>query len=93
LQADFIVENFDHCCSYDPFSWAGKSYLISLKDAEVTTGEREFHFKEGEAIWMEISQKFTMDEIHEMGINCGFLYLDNVLDNKNWFTDSIWCRI
>jgi len=50
-------------------------------------------FKRDEFIWMEISQKYTISQINEIAYSSGFFPLNNLLDSKNWFADSIWFRM
>jgi uncharacterized SAM-dependent methyltransferase len=90
LEADFDVLNFQHYQTYDPVSGACKSYLISLAEQNVHIGNEVFHFEENELIDMEISQKFSKKDIRNMANNSGFHILNEILDSKNWFVDSIW---
>jgi uncharacterized SAM-dependent methyltransferase len=91
LDADFNTTQFDHYPVYDPQTGACKSYLVSLKDQVVRIGEADFiFFKEGEPVLTEISQKYRIDEIETMAVECGYKLLDNVYDSKKWFTDSLW---
>jgi dimethylhistidine N-methyltransferase len=90
LGADFIKNNFEHYQNYDPISGACRSYLVSLKEQEVTIGDTSVHFDEDETIYMEVSQKFSVEDIHTMAYASGFSIAGTVNDNKNWFTDSIW---
>jgi uncharacterized SAM-dependent methyltransferase len=42
------------------------------KDQAVTVNNQEIQFKENEAIYMEISQKYSLDEINVMAAKNGF---------------------
>jgi L-histidine N-alpha-methyltransferase len=90
LEADFDVLNFQHYQSYDPISGACKSYLVSLAEQNVHIGNQVFHFEENELIDMEISQKFSQDDISKLALDSKFHIIDEIADSKNWFVDSIW---
>lgn len=91
LDADFDISQFEHCPVYDPESGACRSYLKSLKKQRVRIGEEGWiHFEEGETIFMEISQKYTLQQIDDLAIQNGYQPIKNVLDSKGWFADAIW---
>ena len=90
LLTDFDIDSFDHYCSYDPETGACKSYLIPLKDMDVHFPDQVIHFKRDEYIWMEISQKYTLDQIDQISHDCGFQSMDHLMDKNKWFTDSVW---
>lgn len=90
LTADFDLEQFQHYQTYDPVSGACKSYLVSLKDQKVTIGNDPIFFKENELIDMEISQKFSMEKIKELGEKSGFTMIGEIKDSKKWFVDTVW---
>lgn len=90
LEADFDVLNFQHYQTYDPISGACKSYLVSLTEQNVHIGNQIFRFEENELIDMEISQKFSQDDISKLARDAKFHIIDEIADSKNWFVDSIW---
>ncbi|MCX8534171.1 L-histidine N(alpha)-methyltransferase [Chryseobacterium luquanense] len=90
LDADFDVLNYQHYQTYDPISGACKSYLVSLAEQNVHIGNEVFHFQENELIDMEISQKFSQDDISKLAKDSKFHIIDEIHDSKNWFVDSIW---
>ena len=91
LKADFKVDQFEHYPTYDPATGSCKSYLISLQDQTVKiNGMETVHFQKDEYIFMEISQKFTVEQTDEMAINADFKPLHRFFDSKNWFIDAIW---
>jgi len=91
LEANFEVDNFEHYPSYDPASGACKSYLISLKDQTVRIGEADFiHFKKDECLFMEISQKYSVQQTDELAKKSGFRAIKHFLDSKEWFLDTVW---
>lgn len=90
LHANFEVEQFQHYQTYDPVSGACRSFLVSLCDQKVQIENRSFYFKENELIDMEISQKFSEQDIKKLAKDSGFHILNEIKDSKNWFVDSIW---
>lgn len=90
LEADFDVLNFQHYQTYDPITGACKSYLVSLTEQNVHIGNQIFRFEENELIDMEISQKFSQDDISKLARDSKFHIIDEIADSKNWFVDSIW---
>src|SRR5690554_4757864 len=94
LSGNFDLDAFYHYPSYDPVSGACKSHLISAKDQEVTIGEGadkfSIQFKQHEAVFMEISKKYSIEGIEELALNTGFKITNHFLDSKKWFADSLW---
>jgi dimethylhistidine N-methyltransferase len=91
LEANFDVSNFEHYPVYNPLTGACQSYLLSTQDQVVRIGEADFiNFKQNEAIFMEISQKYNIDEIETMAKETGFKIVNNFYDSKNWFLDTVW---
>ena len=90
LGADFDVHSFQHYNSYDPDTGACKSFLFSLKDQGVHLGEHIFQFHKNETIYMEISQKYSADQIDEIAVGCGFKPLAKFFDKEKWFVDVLW---
>jgi L-histidine N-alpha-methyltransferase len=91
LDANFNISNFEHYPIYNPLTGACQSYLLSIKEQVVRIGEADFiHFSQNEAIFMEISQKYDIEEIELMAKDCGFKPVANFYDSKNWFLDTVW---
>ncbi|RYD81000.1 MAG: L-histidine N(alpha)-methyltransferase [Sphingobacteriales bacterium] len=90
LSGNFDLKNFEHYACYDPQSGACKSYLISLEDQSVTIGEHSVSFSKNEYIFMEISQKYALNEIDELAKTAGFLPSENFFDANNYFVDALW---
>jgi L-histidine N-alpha-methyltransferase len=90
LNGDFDTGHFDHYATYDPQTGACKSYLVSLNDQQVKIGHQTISFKKDEYIFMEISQKYAVEQIDEMAYKTGFKPLTRFYDSNNWFVDSVW---
>ncbi|HEY1197089.1 L-histidine N(alpha)-methyltransferase [Flavobacterium sp.] len=93
LNADFIIDQFEHFETYDPLTGACRSYLISLQEQQVKVGHHIFDFKENEPVYMEVSQKFSIDDINKMASQSGFQSHGNISDSKEWFVDAFWTAI
>ncbi len=90
LEADFDVMQFQHYQTYDPVSGACRSFLVSLTEQDVHIGDDNISFEENELIDMEISQKFSNDDIVQLAKDSGFHILHDIKDSKKWFVDSVW---
>lgn len=92
LAGDFVPNHFEHYASYDPVSGACRSFLVSLEKQRIEIAGKAFLFKEDEIIRMEISQKYSMEEIDELGVSTGFQPLTFWKDSLAWFVDVLWQR-
>ncbi|MFW5726006.1 MAG: L-histidine N(alpha)-methyltransferase, partial [Bacteroidota bacterium] len=94
LQADFDPATFQHHVSYDPFSGATKSFLVSKISQSIHLGATgdTITFRQWEPIFMELSAKFSHDDIGTLAGKYGFTVKQNFNDGKNYFTDSLWVR-
>jgi len=90
LNAGFHLSHFEHYAMYDPDSGACKSYLVSMKEQNVCIDGRAINFKKDETIFMEISQKYSVAQIDEIGVQCGFTPIAHFFDTKKYFVDVIW---
>lgn len=93
LGADFDLEAFTHYPVYDPGTGACKSYLISQQPQRVTFDDgTSFEFAQHEPIYMEVSQKYSLPEIDEMGRTAGFVPVHTYFDAHRCFADVLWQR-
>ena len=90
LNADFNLSNFEHYAMYDPDSGACKSYLVSLKEQQVSIDKNIINFKKDETIFMEISQKYGISQLDEIAEQCGFEPGAHFFDRRHYFVDVIW---
>lgn len=90
LGANLQLDQFSHYQNYDPVSGACRSYLVSLIDQQVDICGKQFTFKANELIYMEVSQKFSREQIDELASESGFQNQQEISDSKNWFIDSVW---
>lgn len=90
LEGNFVVNDFYHYPTYDPATGACKSFIVSKKEQEVNIGSNTFHFAEGEPIFMEISQKYTVEQTDEIARQTGFEPIHHFYDSRHWFLDVVW---
>jgi len=91
LEADFDVDQFKHWPVYNPDSGECRSYLVSLKDQTVKIGvlNKEFLIKRAEPIFTEVSRKFSLEEIQQLGLKKGFEVIGDFMDDNAFFSDSL----
>ncbi len=89
LNGNFVVDNFVHYAMYDPSTGACKSYLISTKKQTVKINGAEINFEKDEPIFMEVSQKYSVNEINEFAHKTGFETIADFFDSHNYFVDVI----
>ncbi|MEO6838172.1 MAG: L-histidine N(alpha)-methyltransferase [Ginsengibacter sp.] len=90
LGSDFDLNNFKHYAMYDPDSGACKSYLVSMKEQKVCINGTPINFKKDETIFMEISHKYSVEQIDTIAVQCGFIPGTHFFDTKEYFVDVIW---
>lgn len=92
LGGDFDVSKFSHYAQYRPVECAARSFLISREKQTVTIGSlgRSFEFDQWEAIFMEISQKYTESMIKQLAAESGFEIETEFFDGENFYVDSLW---
>jgi uncharacterized SAM-dependent methyltransferase len=92
LGAQFDLKKFRHFGSYDVFSGAMESYLVSLEDQEVLieTLGRSFTLRAWEPIHIEYSYKYLESDIDRIAYETGFFVKEHLYDSRRFFIDSIW---
>jgi L-histidine N-alpha-methyltransferase len=92
LEADINLNQFDFYCHYNPENGEVNSYLFSLIKQNFYSKvlDKSFHFEKGETIWTELSKKYSFTEIEELATKLDFKVVENFLDSKYYFTDSLW---
>ena len=91
LDADFDISSFEHHPVYCEETGACKSYLTSTKNQRVRIGEVGWiHFIKGEQIYMEVSQKYTIQQTDKFAQEAGFTPKQHFYDGKKWFVDALW---
>ncbi|HLW20848.1 MAG TPA: L-histidine N(alpha)-methyltransferase [Cyclobacteriaceae bacterium] len=95
LGGDFDASKFKHWPIYDPVSGECKSYLVSTEKQEVKISQigAVFHFEAHEAIFTEVSKKYSLPELERYALAKRFEVEQNFLDDKKYFTDSMWRKM
>lgn len=92
LDADFDLSKFSHYAQYRPMECAARSFLISREKQTVNINSlgRSFDFEQWEAIFMEISQKYTHAMIDELARNGGFEIAEEFYNGEDFYINSLW---
>jgi len=92
LGGDFDTANFHHYPIYNPESGACQSYLVSDKHQKVTINKLnlEVVFEPYETIFMEVSQKYSTEDLMQIAKSAGFTIAHKFYDCKHYFLDSVW---
>lgn len=94
LDADIQMDQFDFYCDYNPQNGEVNSYLVSLKKQHFhsTVLNTTFYFEKDELIWTELSKKYSFTEIEALAKEAGFKVVNNFMDCRHFFTDSLWVK-
>lgn len=92
LGGEFDIGNFRHFATYDVYSGAMESYIVSMEKQTVAVrGLRtSFEFDAWEPIHTEYSYKYLQSDIEGLAAATGFEIVSQFHDSKRWFTDSLW---
>ncbi|WP_299520243.1 L-histidine N(alpha)-methyltransferase [Winogradskyella sp.] len=95
LDADFKIDDFDFYCHYSPLTGEVRSYIVSLRQQEVLLKKlvTSIHFDYNELIWTELSKKYSLQEINDLALASNYKTVNNFLDCKHYFTDSLWVKV
>ena len=92
LGGNFDLNKFRHFGTYDVFSGAMESYLVSLEKQSVYIDRigRSFDFQAWEPIHTEYSYKYLISDIELLAEETGFKVAHHFFDSRKFFTDSVW---
>jgi dimethylhistidine N-methyltransferase len=92
LGGTFDLNKFRHFGTYDVFSGAMESYLVSLEKQSVYIDliGRSFDFEAWEPIHTEYSYKYLISDIELLAEETGFAVAKHFFDTRRFFTDSVW---
>ncbi len=92
LGGNFVPDNFEHAPEYIKETGAARSFIRSKIGQDVTISKigREFSFSEGERIYTEVSQKYSIEEIEDLAVRSGFELVGHYFDEKKYFVDTLW---
>ncbi|MDT8347662.1 MAG: L-histidine N(alpha)-methyltransferase, partial [Flavobacteriaceae bacterium] len=91
LGTNFEISAFEHYPTYNPETGITASYLISLKDQQVTfsNGER-VEFKKNEPIHTEVSQKYSLEELENLTQRSGLRSVAHYLDSNSLYSIGLY---
>ena len=92
LGANFELDNWRHWETYNPVSGAARSFLVARDACTVTIPDHPetYKFEAAEAIDVEISQKYSRNEIRSLADDSGYTFVENLEDDEGMFADSLW---
>jgi uncharacterized SAM-dependent methyltransferase len=92
LGGHFDVADFRHFGTYNVFSGAMESYLVSRAEQDVFIEHigRSFAFHPWEPIHTEYSYKYLQSDIDELALSTGFRVKEHFYDARSDFVDSVW---
>jgi len=92
LGGHFALDRFRHFATYNVFSGAMESYLVSLEEQDVMVEalENTFHFRAWEPIHTEYSYKYLKSDIRDLAVKTGFKVEAEYFDTKQQFVDALW---
>lgn len=92
LGANFDERYWRHCPNYDPQSGEARSYIVSTKPQEVYIEDIDttYSFEAWEEIHTEISKKYSLNQLEELGSRTGYKVVKHFLDCKHYFVDTLW---
>jgi L-histidine Nalpha-methyltransferase len=91
LEADFVLEQFEHVALFNARARAVEMHLRSKRNQTVTIGAAGFsvRFIEGETIWTESSHKYSKDDVVQMATDTGFCCEAQWVDREWPFAESL----
>lgn len=92
LGADFDPSQFRHFGTYNVFSGAMESYLVSLEPQVVRVDalETSFAFDAWEPVHTEYSYKYLRSDAEKLAQDTGFECVARFEDARGWFLDALW---
>lgn len=90
LNGNFSIADFYHFPTYNPMTGACTSFLVSGKKQQVMVADVAFDFEEGETIFTEIAQKYTVEQTDDLAKRSGFKPIKHFFNSKHWFLDAVW---
>lgn len=92
LAAEFDLNRFYHHATYNVYSGAMESFIISVcaQTVPIHSLKQTISFKPYEAIHLEYSHKYLSSQIKDLAKRSGFEIVKEFQDSKKYFVDSFW---
>ena len=85
LQADFQLHEFEHGARYNAQAGRIETHVVSRIDQVVAIGKHRFAFAAGEAMLVEYSCKYAVEEFAAMAAKAGLRVVRSWSDSRQWF--------
>jgi len=86
LHGTFDLNAFAHHACYNPREARIEMHLVSLKDQDVSVGERSFRFEQGESVHTENSYKYTISGFARLAKSAGYRVARVWTDERSLFS-------
>lgn len=93
LDADFDLARFRHQARYDVEAGRIETHIVSCIRQTVRVGDERFDFGEGEAMLVEYSCKYSLEEFADMAGRAGLRVVHSWTDANAWFAIQMLERI
>jgi uncharacterized SAM-dependent methyltransferase len=92
LDGNFDLSLFYHYPIYDPLTGEVKSFLVSKKAHTVYIDKCNLaiDFRKGEPIYTEVSKKYDIRELEQMGEEAGLSPVNHFFDTNKDFVVTLW---
>ncbi len=92
LGCDFAVHQYRHRARYN--AWAGRieTHIVSTVDQRVRAGSRRFDFSAGEAMLVEYSCKYSLEDFAQLASRAGLRVAQVWLDRDGLFSVQMLVR-
>ena len=92
LGGKFDLSKLRHFSTYDVFTGAMESYLVSLEQQVIPIEalHTQFQFDAWEPVHTEYSYKYVDSDIVRLAGDAGFVIEESFYDPQRWFVDSLW---
>ncbi len=92
LDADFILEQFEHVARFNPDARSVEMHLLSGENQRVTIPRvgLQVSFREGETIWTESSHKYGQTEPFQIAKDAGFFCKAQWIDQEWPFAENLF---
>ncbi len=85
LDADFALDQFRHRARYNALAGRIETHIVSCRDQVVHIGKQRFGFAEAEAMLVEYSCKYAIEEFAAMAARAGLRVVRSWTDSRQWF--------
>ena len=92
LDADFVLEQFEHVARFNPEARSVEMHLRSRRNQTVTIPRADLtvSFREGETIWTESSHKYCQEEMSQIAGDAGFFCKAQWIDQEWPFAENLF---